>query len=233
MKVRNKKFLVNGLNLKKCKMALLVESVKTKIDVYQDKHSKEYYIEGIFAQADVVNNNNRIYPYSILKREVDKYNNEYVNTGRSMGELDHPKTPSINLDRVSHKIVSLTEDTNTKCFYGKAKILDTPMGNIVKTFIKEDITFGVSTRGTGDVKKNVSGVSIVQNNFSLKTIDIVSNPSAPDAFVQGLYESADWLQEFINIKDIEKARKVFNSGKKEQREKIILESFQKLLNTIK
>lgn len=152
---------------------------------------KEMYIEGVFMQADKQNRNGRVYPFEILNREASRYINEYVNKGRAFGELGHPAGPTINLERVSHLIKELNVVGSD--FYGKAKILDTPYGNIVRNLINEGASFGVSTRGMGTlVEKN--GTKIVSDDFYLATAaDIVADPSAPDAFVRGIMESKEWV----------------------------------------
>jgi Prohead core protein serine protease len=152
---------------------------------------KEMYIEGVFMQADKQNRNGRVYPFEVLNREASRYINEYVNKGRAFGELGHPAGPTINLERVSHLIKELNVVGSD--FYGKAKILDTPYGNIVRNLINEGASFGVSTRGMGTlVEKN--GTKIVSDDFYLATAaDIVADPSAPDAFVRGIMESKEWV----------------------------------------
>ena len=154
--------------------------------------TKSVYIEGIFMQAEKPNRNGRIYGRGIMEREVQKYQ-ELINEKRSLGELGHPPNPSINLNQVSHMITGLKFEGND--IYGKAKILDTPMGKIAKNFIEEGVRLGVSSRGLGSVKLNKEGVNEVQDDFHLATVDIVADPSAPDAFVQGIMESADWILE--------------------------------------
>jgi hypothetical protein len=152
---------------------------------------KEMYIEGVFMQAVKQNRNGRVYPFEVLNREASRYINEYVNKGRAFGELGHPAGPTINLERVSHLIKELNVVGSD--FYGKAKILDTPYGNIVRNLINEGASFGVSTRGMGTlVEKN--GTKIVSDDFYLATAaDIVADPSAPDAFVRGIMESKEWV----------------------------------------
>jgi hypothetical protein len=151
---------------------------------------KTYFIEGVFMQADVKNRNGRIYPQTILAKECSRYINEYVNKGRALGELNHPSGPTVNLDRVSHIIKELHEDGNN--IYGKAKILDTPMGRIVKNLIDEGAQLGVSTRGMGSLKAR-NGFQEVQEDFMLAAVDIVADPSAPNAFVNGIMEGREWM----------------------------------------
>ncbi len=153
---------------------------------------KEMFIEGVFMQAEKENRNGRMYPLPILTREVTRYVNEYVNKGRAFGELGHPAGPTINLERTSHLIKELRlEGTD---FYGKAKILDTPYGNIVRNLINEGATFGVSTRGMGSLEERSDGIKVVKDDFYLATAaDIVADPSAPDAFVRGIMENKEWV----------------------------------------
>lgn len=151
---------------------------------------KGWFIEGIFLQGDLKNRNGRIYPKNVLGEETKRYIKEYVDQGRAVGELNHPSTPAINLDRVSHKIIGLVEDGSN--WVGRAEILNTPMGEVVKGLLEGGVKIGVSSRGLGSLKER-NGIQEVQNDFRLTAIDIVSDPSAPDAFVSGLNESADWI----------------------------------------
>ncbi len=163
---------------------------------------KTYYIEGIFLQADVKNRNGRLYPYEIMKNQVNEYIEKYVNDNRALGELGHPPNPSVNYDKVSHKIISLQE--NSKNFIGRAKIMNTPQGKIVKTLMDEGVKMGASSRALGSLKE-VNGVKIVQEDFHLITAaDIVSDPSAPDAFVTNLMEDKDWIWDNGNLIVLEK-----------------------------
>ena len=159
---------------------------------------KEMYIEGIFMQGNIKNQNGRQYPTKTLDKEVNRYVKEYVNKKRALGELGHPEGPSVNLDRVSHMITELKRDGDN--FMGKAKIMDTPYGNIVKNLIKEGTNLGVSSRGMGSVKE-VDGIDEVQEDFVLATVDIVSDPSAPGAFVNGIMEGKEWVWENGVIKE--------------------------------
>lgn len=152
---------------------------------------KQYQIEGVFLQAEVKNRNGRIYPYGVLEREVHRYNEEYVKQNRALGELGHPDSPHINLDRVSHMITKL--ESNGTDFVGRAKIMDTPYGKIVKSFIDEGVKFGVSSRGVGSLNDTARG-DVVGDDFYLATAaDIVADPSAPEAFVRGLTEGKEWV----------------------------------------
>ncbi|WLW37060.1 head maturation protease [Synechococcus phage S-MS29] len=152
---------------------------------------KRQFIEGVFLQAEVKNRNGRMYPVKTLAREVAKYDESYIQKGRALGELGHPDGPSINLDRVSHRIVSLKQEGNN--FIGKAQILDTPMGKIAKNLLDEGVKLGVSSRGMGSLIKK-EGCNIVADDFMLATAaDIVADPSAPDAFVDGIMEGKEWV----------------------------------------
>jgi len=162
---------------------------------------KEYFIEGVFLQSEVTNRNGRMYQESVMDKEVGRYIKEYVERNRAYGELGHPDTPSINLDRVSHLITSLRkEGTN---WVGKAKILETPMGSIARGLLDGGANLGVSSRALGSLKMNKEGVQVVQDDFMLSTAaDIVADPSAPDAFVRGIMESAEWV--YVDGKFVEK-----------------------------
>ena len=162
---------------------------------------KDYFIEGIFLQAELVNRNGRMYTEKVMDKEVQRYCEQYIDKNRAYGELGHPDSPSINLDRVSHMIVSLRkEGTN---YIGKAKILDTPMGKIAKGLLDGGANLGVSSRALGSLKTNSEGVQIVQDDFMLSTAaDIVADPSAPDAFVRGIMEGHEWV--FVDGKYVQK-----------------------------
>jgi hypothetical protein len=194
--------------------------------------TKSVYIEGIFMQAEKPNRNGRIYGRGIMEREVQKYQ-ELINEKRSLGELGHPPNPSINLNQVSHMITGLKFEGND--IYGKAKILDTPMGKIAKNFIEEGVRLGVSSRGLGSVKLNKEGVNEVQDDFHLATVDIVADPSAPDAFVQGIMESADWILENGVWKaiQVEQAQTTIRKASKADLNKVKLQVFEQFLRTIK
>ena len=153
---------------------------------------KSTYIKGVFLQTEITNRNGRMYKFDTMNREVSKYNEEFVGRGRALGELGHPEGPTLNLDRVSHKIVELyPEGTN---FIGKAKLMETPMGKIAKSLLEEGVQLGVSSRGLGSIKKEGT-CSVVADDFILSTAaDIVADPSAPDAFVEGIYEGREWVQ---------------------------------------
>ena len=176
-----------------------VENVKYLTET-SENGKKNLYIEGTFLVGDTVNRNNRMYKMDTLRNEVKRYNEEFIKTNRALGELGHPDTPSINLERVSHKIVSLAEDGNT--FYGKALILETPYGQIVKNFIDNDVSIGVSSRALGSVQQTKEGYNLVQDDLKLATAaDIVADPSAPGAFVNGIMENKEWM--FVEGKFVE------------------------------
>lgn len=194
--------------------------------------SKDHYIKGIFMQADQPNRNGRIYPLKIMEKAVQKYIQTHVENKRAYGELGHPAGPQINLDRVSHIIVELKRDGSN--FIGKARLTDTPMGNIAKGLLKSGANLGVSSRGLGSlVEKN--GIMEVQDDFHLATVDIVADPSAPDAFVQGIMESAEWVLENGVWKSvqIEQAQKKIRSTSKADLNKVKLQIFESFLKNIK
>ena len=173
-------------------MKLITEVTESLQYLAEEKDGKKsLYIEGPFLQSEVVNRNGRKYMKESMAREVQRYTEQYINKNRAFGELGHPDTPSINLDRVSHLVVGLRQEGND--WIGKAKILDTPMGNIVKSLIEGGAQIGVSSRGMGSLK-NVNGINVVQDDFHLATAaDIVADPSAPNAFVQGIMEGKEWM----------------------------------------
>ena len=168
-----------------------IESVKFLVEKTKSG-KKSMYIEGVFLQGNIKNRNGRMYPMETLRKEVSRYNENHVQSGRALGELGHPDGPTVNLDRVSHKIVSLKESGSN--FVGKAKILSTPMGKIASSLIEEGVKLGVSSRGIGSLKMTREGVNIVGDDFMLATAaDIVADPSAPDAFVEGIMEGKEWV----------------------------------------
>lgn len=173
-------------------MKLIKELSESVEYITEEKDGKKFlFLTGPFLVAEEKNKNNRLYEFNTMRKEVARYTEEYINKNRALGELGHPETPSINLDRVSHMIVSLKEEGNR--WVGKAKILETPMGNIVKNLIEGGAQLGVSSRGMGSLK-NVNGVNVVQSDFFLATAaDIVLDPSAPGAFVQGIMENREWM----------------------------------------
>mgnify|MGYP002640659340 CR=1 FL=1 len=177
-------------------MKLITEEInKVEFIVEESNGKRSCFIEGNFLQGNIKNRNGRVYRTETLAREVARYNEQYVEKGRALGELGHPDGPTVNLDRVSHKIVSLRQEGNN--FIGKAKLLDTPMGNIAKNLIDEGVILGVSSRGVGSISETKQGYKLVGEDFMLATAaDIVADPSAPDAFVQGIMEGKEWV--FVN-----------------------------------
>ena len=176
-------------------MKLITEEISNVQIITEGKGAnKKLYIEGVFLQGDIKNRNGRMYPMSTLAKEVNRYNETFVQKGRALGELGHPDGPTVNLDRVSHKITSLVAEGNN--FRGKAQILNTPMGKIASSLLDEGVMLGVSSRGVGSLREDRSGAKIVGEDFMLATAaDIVADPSAPDAFVQGIMEGKEWVWE--------------------------------------
>ena len=176
-------------------MKLITEEISTVKFITEGKGAKKkMYIEGVFLQGDLKNRNGRMYPVQTLAKEVGRYNESFVQKGRALGELGHPDGPTVNLDRVSHKITSLKQEGNN--FIGKAQLLETPMGKIAKSLIGEGVTLGVSSRGVGSLKEDHKGCKVVGEDFMLATAaDIVADPSAPDAFVSGIMEGKEWVWE--------------------------------------
>ena len=193
-----------------------IESVQVLTETVNGK--KTLYIQGPFLQTKVVNRNGRMYRMPVMEREVKRYTEQYVQKGRALGELGHPDGPTVNLDRVSHKIVSLQREGNN--FIGKAQILSTPMGKIAESLLKEGVTLGVSSRGIGSVKPTKEGFTEVGEDFMLATAaDIVADPSAPDAFVQGIMEGKEWIWDggILREKAAEKAQRRINTLVNERR----------------
>ena len=176
-------------------MKLITEEVtNVKILTEGKGANKKLYIEGVFLQGEIKNRNGRMYPMSTLAREVGRYNETFVNKGRALGELGHPDGPTVNLDRVSHKITSLVQEGNN--FRGKAQILSTPMGKIASSLLDEGVMLGVSSRGVGSLQTTSEGHKVVGEDFQLaNAADIVADPSAPDAFVNGIMEGREWVWE--------------------------------------
>jgi hypothetical protein len=174
-------------------MKLIREEIENVEVIVESRNGKKsLYIEGVFLQGDIKNRNGRMYPMETLRREVGRYNETYIEKGRALGELGHPDGPTVNLDRVSHKIVSLRESGSN--YIGKAKILSTPMGKIAESLLSEGVKLGVSSRGIGSLSVNREGVNIVSDDFMLATAaDIVADPSAPDAFIEGIMEGKEWV----------------------------------------
>lgn len=194
--------------------------------------TKNHYIHGIFMQAETKNRNGRVYPLGLLQREVNRYNNNYVQKNRAFGELGHPDSPAINLDRVSHMITNLKQEGNN--FIGKAKILDTPNGRIVKSLLEGGANLGVSTRGVGSLKPS-NGYQLVNDDFHLATAaDIVADPSAPEAFVQGIMENREWILEGTGWKEVDydKAKKQLKEATKRDIEAVSLRVFENFLSKL-
>lgn len=216
-------------------MKLIKEEIQdVKVLITEDKNTKKksYVIEGVFMQAEKQNRNGRVYPFDTLRKEVERYNKEYVTKNRALGELGHPDTPSINLDRVSHMITSLKPDGTN--FIGKAKILDTNMGNIVKGLLDGGVQLGVSTRGVGSLKPH-NGYQLVQDDFKLATAaDIVADPSAPDAFVQGICENKEWIFENGRWKEMhfDQAKRMIKHASKSDIEAVALKLFENYISKL-
>lgn len=216
-------------------MTELFEDVQLITEKNEDGE-KQYFIEGPFMQANIVNRNNRMYSKEVLSKEVDRYIKESVNKKRAYGELGHPQGPTINLERVSHMITSLKEDGDN--YVGRAKIMDTPYGNIVKNLMKEGAQLGVSSRGMGTLKPGRGGVMEVQKDFQLATAaDIVADPSAPDAYVRGVMENVDWVFDVATGNWIaqEMIEEVKATGRKSARELQArkVEFFERFVNSLK
>lgn len=209
-----------------------IESVKYLTEATENG-KKCLYIEGPFLVAEQGNKNRRMYKLNTLKKEVDRYTEEFIKTKRALGELGHPDTPTINLERVSHMITELRQDGNV--FIGKAKILDTPYGQIVKNFIDNGVNLGVSSRGMGSLSPGENGLSIVQDDFRLATAaDIVADPSAPGAFVNGIMEGKEWLfveGRFVEV-DIDNAKRQIRKASSKQLEEVALNLFENFISKL-
>jgi hypothetical protein len=194
-------------------MKLIREEIEQVEFIVENKNGKKsLFIEGVFLQGNIKNRNGRMYPMETLRREVARYNENHVAQGRALGELGHPDGPTVNLDRVSHKIISLRESGNN--IIGKAKILSTPMGKIAESLISEGVKLGVSSRGIGSLKMTREGINVVGEDFMLATAaDIVADPSAPDAFVSGIMEGKEWVWDggILREKYAEKTYKTINT----------------------
>ncbi len=214
-------------------MKLIKEVTETISYLSEEKDGKRnLYIEGPFLQAEVVNRNGRKYLKETMAKEVQRYTEQYINKNRAFGELGHPDTPSINLDRVSHLTTSLRQEGND--WIGKAKILDTPMGTIVKNLLEGGAQIGVSSRGMGSLK-NVNGINIVQDDFHLATAaDIVADPSAPNAFVQGIMEGKEWMMVNGIWTEVhqEEARREIRKASKKEIESVSLKIFENFIKKL-
>ena len=214
-------------------MRLITENIEDiKILTEEKDGKKQLYIEGVFLQSEIKNRNGRIYPFDVLNKEVQRYSEEYVKPGRALGELGHPDGPTVNLDRVSHKITSLKAEGNN--FIGKARVLDTPMGKIAQNLLGEGVQLGVSSRGMGSLKEE-NGVKYVGEDFMLATAaDIVADPSAPDAFVNGIMEGKEWVWEggLLRERQIQEMKKEIDNASKVELEEKMLQAFDKFLSNL-
>lgn len=209
------------------------EIVDVQFITEESSGKKSHFIEGVFLQSDIRNRNGRMYPFDTLNREVSKYNEGYIQRGRALGELGHPDGPTINLDRVSHKIVSLRAEG--KNFIGKAKLLETPMGKIAKNLLDEGVKLGVSSRGLGSIERK-GDVNIVKDDFMLSTAaDIVADPSAPDAFVEGIMEGTEWVWNngIWHHSDLERAKHHIESSSMNDLTERKLKVFESFLRNLK
>tara|TARA_B100000902_G_scaffold360290_1_gene376807 strand:- start:165 stop:809 length:645 start_codon:yes stop_codon:yes gene_type:complete len=214
-------------------MKLITETIES-VQVLEEESNgkKNLYIEGIFLQSELKNRNGRVYPVNVLEKEVQRYNEEYVNSGRALGELGHPDGPTVNLDRVSHKIISLKKEGNN--FIGKARILETPMGKIAKSLLGEGVQLGVSSRGMGSLEES-NGVKYVRDDFMLATAaDIVADPSAPDAFVNGIMEGKEWVWENGILKEcqVSNMRDYISGSSRKDLEERTLKVFENFLSNL-
>ena len=214
-------------------MKLIVEHIEDIELLTEEKDGKEYtYIQGVFLQGDIKNRNGRVYPMPVLQREVTNYNENFVQKSRALGELGHPDGPTINLDRVSHKIVELYQDGSN--YVGKAKLLETPMGSIAKNLLREGVQLGVSSRGVGSLESK-GGSNYVRDDFMLTTAaDIVADPSAPDAFVNGIMEGKEWIWNNGAFKEAElqQVKEDLDRVSRGELEGKILEGFERLLSNL-
>ena len=215
-------------------MKLIREEIETaKVTITEGKNGKKnHFIEGVFLQGEIKNRNGRMYPISTLQREAVNYNKKYIEKGRALGELGHPDGPTINLDRVSHLITSLKQEGNN--YVGKARLLDTPMGNIAKNLIDEGVKLGVSSRGLGTIRER-DGVKVVMDDFMLATAaDIVADPSAPDAFVNGIMEGKEWIYNNGSVQEqtVEQIKKRIDNAALNQMEEVKLSAFNQFLQQL-
>ena len=214
-------------------MKLITEQIEDVKILTEEKDGKKLlYIEGVFLQSELKNRNGRMYPFDVLSREVERYTEEYVKPKRALGELGHPDGPTINLDRVSHRIVSLHAEGHN--FIGKAQILDTPMGNIAKSLLGEGVQLGVSSRGMGSIDKR-EDISVVRDDFFLTTAaDIVADPSAPDAFVNGIMEGKEWVWDNGILKEakVDKYRRYMDEATRHNMEERTLKVFEDFLSKL-
>ena len=214
-------------------MKLITEQIEDVKILTEEKNGKKLlYIEGVFLQSELKNRNGRMYPFSVLDREVKRYNEEYVKSKRALGELGHPDGPTINLDRVSHRITDLRAEGNN--FIGKAQILDTPMGNIAKNLLDEGVQLGVSSRGMGSIQKS-EDCNVVADDFMLTTAaDIVADPSAPDAFVNGIMEGKEWVwcNGILKETEVAKYKGIMDASARQELEEKTLKVFEDFLGKL-
>ena len=214
-------------------MKLITENIEeVKLLTEEKDGQKHLYIEGVFLQSEVKNRNGRVYPFSVLEKEVGRYNEEYVSKGRALGELGHPDGPTVNLDRVSHRITTLKAEGHN--FVGKARILDTPMGNIAKSLLGEGVKLGVSSRGMGSIDRR-ENANYVMDDFMLATAaDIVADPSAPDAFVNGIMEGKEWVWDngLLKEKTVAKYQGYISESSKKELEERTLKVFEHFLSNL-
>ena len=210
------------------------EAIEVNFVTEEDENKKKnYFIEGIFMQSETKNRNGRVYPKAILQKEVKRYTDKFINTKRAFGELGHPDGPTVNLERVSHMITELVEDGDN--FLGRAKIMDTPYGKIVKNLIDEGAKLGVSSRGMGSLKPVQDGLQEVQSDFYLATAaDIVADPSAPDAFVSGIMEGKEWVWDngLLKEKEIVEYQKQIERATEISRNKVRIEAFENFITKL-
>ena len=214
-------------------MNLITETIENVKLITEEKNGKKLlYIEGVFLQSELKNRNGRMYPFSVLDREVKRYNEEYIKSKRALGELGHPDGPTINLDRVSHRITDLRAEGNN--FIGKAQILDTPMGNIAKNLLDEGVQLGVSSRGMGSIQKS-EDCNVVADDFMLTTAaDIVADPSAPDAFVNGIMEGKEWVwcNGILKETEVAKYKGIMDASARQELEEKTLKVFEDFLGKL-
>ena len=214
-------------------MKLITETIEDVKLITEEKNGKKLlYIEGVFLQSELKNRNGRMYPFSVLDREVKRYNEEYIKSKRALGELGHPDGPTINLDRVSHRITDLRAEGNN--FIGKAQILDTPMGNIAKNLLDEGVQLGVSSRGMVSIQKS-EDCNVVADDFMLTTAaDIVADPSAPDAFVNGIMEGKEWVwcNGILKETEVAKYKGIMDASARQELEEKTLKVFEDFLGKL-
>ena len=213
-------------------MKLITEQItEAKVTITEGKNGKKsHFIEGVFLQGGIKNRNGRMYPVGLLEREVTKYDSTYIKSGRALGELGHPEGPTINLDRVSHLTTSLMREGDN--FVGKARILDTPMGKIAKSLLDEGVKLGVSSRGLGSLKEE-DGCKIVCDDFMLATAaDIVADPSAPDAFVDGIMEGREWVWDNGNVQELEQIKNRITNAARTQLQERKISAFNQFLQSL-